>query len=58
MGLIDCTGKTFGYIVFINSLGGGHTNTHTDIHTKAILRNQECAGLWPAHAWFKNYPLL
>ena len=34
----------------INSLGGGHTqtHTHTDSRTKAILRNQ-------ARAWFKNY---
>ena len=40
----------------INSLRGGHTQTrtHTDVRTKLILRNQARAGLWPAHAWFKN----
>ena len=45
----------------INSLGRGHTHTHThtrthipSIRTGSILRNQVCAGLWPAHAWFKN----
>ena len=40
----------------INSLGGGHTdtNTHTDVRTETILRNQACAGLWPARAWFNN----
>ena len=37
----------------INSLGGGHTNTHTqirthtDVRTETILRNQACA-------WFNN----
>ena len=43
----------------INNLGGGHTNTHkythTDIHTKTILRNQMLAGHSPPHAWFKKY---
>ena len=49
----------------INSLGGGHRHTHIQtrththihiqmIHTKAILRNQARAGLWPARAWFNN----
>ena len=43
----------------INSFGGGHThtNTHTDIRTETILRNQAHTGLWPVHAWFKNYYL-
>ena len=36
----------------INSLGGGYT--HTDVHTKAILRHQVCTGLWPVHIWFKK----
>ena len=42
----------------INSLGGGHThiNTHTDIRTETILRNQAHAGLWPACAWFNKSP--
>ena len=33
----------------INSLGGGHTqtHTHTDVHTETILRNH-------LRAWFKN----
>ena len=33
----------------INSLGGGHTqtNTHTDIRTETILRNQ-------MRTWFKR----
>ena len=43
----------------INSLGRGHTNTHTQtripmIRTGSILRNQTHAGLWLACAWFKN----
>ena len=46
----------------INTLGGEHTDTHmhththkhTDMRSKAISRNQECMGLWPACAWFKN----
>ena len=40
----------------INSLGGGHThtNTHTDVRTETILRNQASAGLWPVRFWFKN----
>ena len=42
----------------INSLGGGHThkhtNTHTDIRTGTISKNQARAGLWPAHAWFND----
>ena len=53
----------------INSLGGTHTHTHTHTHTYThththilmirtglILRNQARAGLWPALAWFKNWP--
>jgi len=51
--------------LFINSLGGGqtYTHTHTQTHThtriqtsrtKEISRNQSCAGLWPARAWFKQ----
>ena len=31
----------------INSLGGGHTHTHTDVRTGTISRNQ-------ARAWFKK----
>ena len=33
----------------INSLGGGHTqtHTHTDVRTETILKNQACA-------WFKT----
>ena len=43
----------------INSLGRGHTRTRIPtIHTGSILRNQACAGLWPARAWFKNTILL
>jgi len=41
----------------INSLGGGHTHTHTSIltsRTKVISRNQACTSWRPAHAWFKN----
>jgi len=41
----------------INSLGGGHTHTHTRIQTsrtKAISRNQSCAGQRPARAWFNK----
>ena len=40
----------------INSLRGRHTytNTHTDVCTETILRNQGHAGLWPACTWFKN----
>jgi len=43
----------------INNLGGGHTHTHTYIciqtlRTKAISRNQSCASLQPAPAWFKK----
>ena len=36
-------------LVLINSLGGGHTQTHTYRHlqTEVILRNQ-------THAWFNN----
>ena len=44
----------------INSLGCGDTHTHARIHTirtGSILRNQACAGLWPARAWFKNHLL-
>ena len=41
--------------IVINSLGGGHTHTHIlTIYTGSILRNQVCAGLRPACAWFKN----
>ena len=42
----------------INSLGGGHTDTHTnththtDVRTETILRNQARASLWLVHAWF------
>ena len=44
----------------INSLGGGqtHTNTHTDVRTETISRNQRRAGHRPAHAWFKNCQFL
>ena len=44
----------------IDSLGRGHTQTHTCMHAyrnphkKGILKNQECAGLWSACAWLKN----
>ena len=41
----------------INSLGRGHTHTHTriqTIRTGSILRNQACAGLRPVRAWFDN----
>ena len=31
----------------INSLGGGHTNTHTDVCTETISRNQAA----PACVW-------
>ena len=31
-----------------------HTDTHADIHTETILRNQTCAGMWPARAWFNK----
>ena len=45
----------------INSLGDGHThthaNTHTDVRTETISKIQVRAGLWPAHAWFKNSSL-
>ena len=35
----------------INNLGADtHTNTHTEVRTEAILRNQARAG-----AWFKNW---
>ena len=30
-----------------------NTHTHTDYPHKINLRNQVCAGLRPAHAWFK-----
>ena len=39
----------------INALEGGHTQRHTDMGTKAISRNQVCAGLWLVHAWFKKF---
>ena len=43
----------------INSLGVD-THTHTQAYqrsrTEAIIRNQACAGLWPACAWFNNQP--
>ena len=44
----------------IDSLGRGHTHTHTQariptIRTGSILRNQARAGLRPAHAWFNNH---
>ena len=29
-------------------------NTHTDMQTKAISRNQTCAGLQPAYAWLNK----
>ena len=40
----------------LNSLGGGHThtNTHTDVRTETILRNQARASHRPVRAWFKN----
>ena len=38
----------------INSLGGRHTNTHTDIRAETILRNRAHAGLWPVRVLFKN----
>ena len=44
----------------INSLGRRHTHAHTytnmhvAIRTGSILRNQACAGLWLARAWFNN----
>jgi len=41
----------------INSLRGGHTHTHASIltlWTKAISRNQLCAGLWLERAWFNK----
>jgi len=41
----------------INSLGGRYTHTHTNIltsRTKAISRNQSCAGLWLPCAWFNK----
>ena len=38
----------------INRLGGGHTDTHTDIYTEKILRNQAHTGQRPEHSWFKN----
>ena len=31
-----------------------HAFTNTDIHIKAILRNQVCFSLWSAHAWFNS----
>jgi len=42
----------------INSLGDGHTHTHTRIFTswtKAISRNQSRTGQRPVCAWFKNW---
>ena len=33
--------------LIINSLRGGHTNTHTDVSTETILRNH-------VRAWFNN----
>ena len=40
----------------VNSLGGGHTNTHThtDFHTETIFRNQVHADLLQAPVWFNN----
>ena len=47
------------HALVIDSLGRGHTHTHTQariptIRTRSILRNQACAGLWLARAWFNN----
>ena len=39
----------------INSLGGGHTHTHTDVRTGTILRNQAHASLQPVHTWFNKF---
>ena len=44
----------------INSLGCRHTQMHAywrSAHTVSILRNQACAGLWLACAWFKMMPI-
>ena len=38
----------------INSLGGGHTNTHTCIQTFADRNNSKKPGAWLECAWFKN----
>ena len=62
--LTNCMGSISCHItpLIINSLGGGHTQTHThtqthahtDVRTTTILRNQARAGLWLGHPWFKN----
>jgi len=44
----------------INSLGGGHTHTHSSIltsWTKAISRNQSRASQRPACAWFNKFKI-
>ena len=33
--------------VVINSLGGGHTHTHTGINVEAVSRSQVDSSLWP-----------
>ena len=46
-------------LLVINSLAADtHANTHTDVRSETILRNQVSASHRPAHTWFKNTPLL
>ena len=41
----------------ISPWGRTHTGTHTDVHTKSILRNQAHPSHRPARTWF-NYKFL
>jgi len=55
--LFNQSQKLYIMLLVINSLGGGHTQTHTSIQTmrtKAISRNQSRADLWLACTWFNK----
>jgi len=47
--------KCYIYRSRVNALWGGHTYTCMQkLQKKAISRNQSCASLWPACAWFNK----